>query len=1766
MEEQNPKRRCQGELIFTASNCRSISSPNGASPQKAAKKLRTSLQPQPSPPPQQQRGDASPWHTRRVSAPPGEFSDFERSKTHITSSKFYSPSRCITPSKFSRSLQFAAEGLLPHTPATSQQKCPLPMSTKKIKHRAAMKLKVLENERFEASRYEQDISAASLVAQEKAYLAWLNHVLLKPMAEKHNALDLESETSSLTSNESRLSFYSDFSHVSNDSVLNVGDKLSALDYSATPTRKKTPRAAKLNAHCMSSIGKQAKEGNAFDAALQAICSIPILRSRLDTCLDAKSREEVISVMIKVAKHIDDGRLRIKDGCAILADVALKENLIQTMLTYNTPWLKLGLHVVLGHNALVVQETLEPMPEEPNQRVADGENHQAILRILIEKYFLSHPGLAKYHATNKRIEGLYKQGYPEALARVILKRILLLVFTLDKAKCQSTIPLTYGIDGVDGGSPILFHKNGNIKSSRHALQEFLLNSMHGEGDVVGHLGVLGYHVTHVQAGLADYRFEVANLIEDLKDGVRLCRLVQVLLADPTLLVKIKIPSDRPRRRNHNCSIALEHLARAGVKFVDADGCPIMADDLVEGHRERVLQLLWNIMLHLQIPALVNCQRLRQEIARISSCDLNTGSRLDDSSVINLLLMWIHAVCMKFEFPVRDFASSFADGQALCYLICYYCPVLIPQSAIQTYERCSIFASPLPAHMKAASGKSKEVLQGVAAHNLALFQLATSKLGSVPQVLQVSHFLEDDPFVGEQSVIIMLVFLYFRLVETSPKVEEKMATLSWNPGWELAFELSKDNGCDGPETEFLDPSTASGTTVEQLEALSQAAKVIQAAVRNWLTFTQKKAQQNKAAIIIQAHIRGWIVRCGCNLLALYKFQTASHHKQACIRIQHNWRLLCTENLYQSKQPCLLFAVCKIQAWWRKCLCRKHFTAIKAAAVLVQSHFRTTREARHYRTLKKAVVKLQALVRGRYARRHYCKYKHAATVIQSHWRRALFQGLFLKQRHEAALKIQSHWRRVNNMRSYARTKNAAILLQRSWKKISAYRFMTKMVTSATKLQSHWRKYRSRNSFINRKAAAILIQITWRKYVLNRVLKQRKEAATLKIQSHWRKYSIRKSYTETRLAVFIIQHYMRGLWERKKYVIWKETVTKLQAFVRGWQLRKRLRMLSQSVSIIQICWKRYLTKREAERQQAKAHCAAIKLQASWRRFSGRKSFLALSASAVKIQSSIRSYICRTRYNRVIQRVIRMQALVRRRLGRTHYLKMKESVIKIQAYYKCSRQLKNYETCRKYIARLQALVRGKRDQIKFLVSKNAAIYIQRHFRKYLKSTQLLKARQSISAMRIQHAWRRMQLQKAAIVIQSHYRGWRQKHAYLMQVQKLIWLQAKIRGNLLRRHLLMETALRGSKSARTASNGLCNIENPTLYLIPSTITHKWEHRQADFHTAAVRQQRLWRKSLNRRHIAATTIQKHFRCWLASKAFMEARANIIHIQAIWRGFRIRHKHGHLKEELSALRKRMQSTAANVDKRMRLEYRLTEALEALLSQKTVSGILHTCATIDLATQHSKLCCERLLDAGAIPKLLQLIQTTNRSPPHEEILKHSLSILGNLARYPSFASLVVNAPGSLTIVAEQILRNNEEVLTKILKLLQLLCKVQSGPDAIRRSPMMMKRLYNLSQVLEKKVETEARALARLPHNAATARRLGEKKVSEAVLQHRGVVMVLQKATGEDFQTRLKAMKRLSSIHMSAAAAVVAPTPPRLNGTIAPSRPSGFFSRIPLQDCSNK
>lgn len=82
------------------------------------------------------------------------------------------------------------------------------------------------------------------------------------------------------------------------------------------------------------------------------------------------------------------------------------------------------------------------------------------------------------------------------------------------------------------------------------------------------------------------------------------------------------------------------------------------------------------------------------------------------------------------------------------------------------------------------------------------------------------------------------------------------------------------------------------------------------------------------------------------------------------------------------------------------------------------------------------------------------------------------------------------------------------------------------------------------------------------------------------------------------------------------------------------------------------------------------------------------------------------------------------------------------------------------------------------------------------------------------------------------------------------------------------------------------------------------------------------------------------------------------------------------------------------------------------------LCACVT-DTATRYSQKCCEELVAAGAIDTILKLIQSVSRSIPDQEVLKHSLSTLRNLARYPHLTEVLIDSKGSIQTVLWEFLR---------------------------------------------------------------------------------------------------------------------------------------------------
>ncbi|XP_048435475.1 uncharacterized protein LOC125475150 [Pyrus x bretschneideri] len=135
------------------------------------------------------------------------------------------------------------------------------------------------------------------------------------------------------------------------------------------------------------------------------------------------------------------------------------------------------------------------------------------------------------------------------------------------------------------------------------------------------------------------------------------------------------------------------------------------------------------------------------------------------------------------------------------------------------------------------------------------------------------------------------------------------------------------------------------------------------------------------------------------------------------------------------------------------------------------------------------------------------------------------------------------------------------------------------------------------------------------------------------------------------------------------------------------------------------------------------------------------------------------------------------------------------------------------------------------------------------------------------------------------------------------------------------------------------------------------------------------------------------------------------------------------------------------------------------KSISSILHTCVTLDKATAHSQKCCEKLVEEGAIKTLLKIFASATRSIHDQEVQKHVLSTLRNLARYPHLVEVLIDSPGSVETVVCEFVRNKEEGYFTASELLKKVCASRKGVEAVRKSPALLKRLHNLVKELSRK-----------------------------------------------------------------------------------------------------
>ncbi|XP_069645458.1 abnormal spindle-like microcephaly-associated protein isoform X2 [Haliaeetus albicilla] len=434
-----------------------------------------------------------------------------------------------------------------------------------------------------------------------------------------------------------------------------------------------------------------------------------------------------------------------------------------------------------------------------------------------------------------------------------------------------------------------------------------------------------------------------------------------------------------------------------------------------------------------------------------------------------------------------------------------------------------------------------------------------------------------------------------------------------------------------------------------AQRQALVIIQSAFRGMKA--RKIARQIRAARKIQSFLQMAVQR--------RKFIQL---RTAAITLRAYYLMHKTKSQYTSYKK----AAVVLQRCYRSHLTVKYqrmtYLQTQRNIIIVQARVRGFIEKKRFHKIKASTIKIQAFFRGFIQRQKYLQYKFSAVLIQqcyrAHWVRNIEQQRYY-QMQRAAIRIQASYRGykarqwVNKMRAaqviqawfrgcrarkeYASVVKAVCVIQSYFKTKQQRTWFLKMKFCALTIQRRWRAALTarmiQHQFLATKNAAVKIQLAYRQYRARRLLRKKLQAACL-IQKAYRGFKARRKLVQQKAAAVIIQNHLRA-WQEGRLQFMKcnknrRAVIKLQAFIRGYLVRKKISEQKQKKRLL------YFT------AAVYHHISAIKIQRVYRIHLILKLAQNQISSVLIIQRWFRAKMQQKRFLRDYQRIIQLQHVIR--------------------------------------------------------------------------------------------------------------------------------------------------------------------------------------------------------------------------------------------------------------------------------------------------------------------------------------------------------------------------------------------------------------------------------------------------------------------------------------------------------------------------------------------
>lgn len=403
---------------------------------------------------------------------------------------------------------------------------------------------------------------------------------------------------------------------------------------------------------------------------------------------------------KLKVSLEQGILSIPQECVqkssmIRTDIGLQRRFIHIWTeSYNVSILRLAAEVVIGRE--ISDRSNIPM-SSPQTDPIGRRQVKKLVGNFINSCLLHNEDASPAEA--ERFEMSSVQYSVWSWRRTML-RSLMLVYLLDRSKEVGLF------------SSNLFLASSTFKSSSAILKEISALMISFLGDINRPLARLGYHGRHIQAAFDEYKYNINNLAVDFRDGVRLARLVELFIystdsepmngdAKPTfrrealinsaesqkpwiLSQRLRYPCPVRSQKIYNVQIALSALR--GLNYAGTIADSMKAEDIVDGHREKTVLMLWSIVGRLGLELLIDFSDLQKETRRFQSrlkCSLgqgDIGNQEDDKIPVEafkrqkiLLMAWAKSIAELHDLNIRDF-TSFGDGAIFHKILDEYMPYI------------------------------------------------------------------------------------------------------------------------------------------------------------------------------------------------------------------------------------------------------------------------------------------------------------------------------------------------------------------------------------------------------------------------------------------------------------------------------------------------------------------------------------------------------------------------------------------------------------------------------------------------------------------------------------------------------------------------------------------------------------------------------------------------------------------------------------------------------------------------------------------------------------------------------------------------------------------------------------------------------------------------------------------------------------------------------------------------------------------------------------